>query len=181
MAAVADWRGVQPFQQSKPDGVQRRLDKRRFWATDEPNHTDFRFGRTARFSAGNEDRFLRQRNLFAKCVNSRIATKQREFREVEGTAYSRATEFSDSVQCLQSAILVAQTGINDCLVKRIRFQSGCEFLSVLATTGPTVGITEITLTQGVTHCGEDLDCFIHSSLAQPGSAQTLRATGTMRG
>src|SRR5262245_24937643 len=60
MAAVADWRGVQPLQQSKPDGVQRRLDKRRFWATDEPNHTDFRFGRTSRLPTGNADRFLRE-------------------------------------------------------------------------------------------------------------------------
>src|SRR5215831_18364113 len=60
MAPVVDRRSVQPVQQRKPDGVQRRFDQRRFWATRDQNLTDFRFGRTSRLPTGNADRFLRE-------------------------------------------------------------------------------------------------------------------------
>src|SRR5262249_48127302 len=101
-------------------------------------------------------RLLRQCNLLSKSLNSRIVTKQREFRCVESSAYSHCPEFSQAVQCLQRTILVAQAGIDECLRNRIRSEIGCEFLSVLPSAGPPVSVTEITGV-GVANCREDLD------------------------
>jgi carboxypeptidase family protein len=58
-------------------------------------------------------RLIRQADLLAKSLHSRVTTEQDELRGIEGPAYAHGAKLSHAVQGLQSAILVAQTGKDD--------------------------------------------------------------------
>src|SRR5438552_2320985 len=90
-------------------------------------------------------RLLGQAGLLAKSFHSRITMKQSEFWGVEGPADAHCAQGRQAIQSLQSAILVAQAGKSQSLGVGVGCCGGCQFLRLLAATGPSVSVTEVLL------------------------------------
>src|SRR5260370_29747784 len=105
---------------------------------------------------------LRQADLLAKSLHSRVATEEGKLRGDEVATYPRGAEFGHAIEGRQGAILVAQTGINKGLGEGVRRHVDCDFLGLLAASGTPIRVTEIArVAQG----RDNLNGLVNSPLA----------------
>src|SRR4051794_27101409 len=108
---------------------------------------------------------FRQADLLAKSFQSRIASKQSQFREAEYRAHSNRPHYGHAIQSLQSAFLIAQTREDHgSLMPR---KTHCQLFSLLAAAGPRISVAQIGLV-----LSQNPDCFLCFPLAQQGAAET---------
>jgi hypothetical protein len=108
---------------------------------------------------------FRQADPFAKSFQSRIATKQSQFREAEYPTHTNRPDYSHAIQGLQCAFLIAQTREDHGLLERPSRKIIRQLSSLLATTGARIGVAQIGPIGPVVTFDKSPDCFLSSTPA----------------